>query len=716
MDQVAPNTILNSRILFIDINRNLPNGSANPNFLDAYSQATVERGFRRTDNAGIRAALAFNKDLGKWGNYTFNLSGMYTARDVDWRRYILALPLNSDPRDWHSYPLQVRYYQHGADRSYYIPTTPTTFFNRSFVAGAPGSDNTYTTSTSTIAPRWVLTNIGGQGAEQRRERNKSFIFAFAGRWFDNKLVISPGIRVGWQDTKLRWLKLAPGWGALPNDPNWDGMTINNSYWRPDAPADWKTLTWTPRNASGNPLTPTPILSNWSARPRVLVPGTRDVYVPNPLYQNTNDRFRDDYNRPAIKGQKDISTNIGVTYHLRDWVALKASYATSFLPPDVGRYLLDDTDAQSERGVAYDVAMTFSLFHDRLAVTPRYYFNRRERALTGSPAGTAINNLTDIRAWNETYPGQRNPFNYPGVNGSDYFSQYNDGYELEVAGAITRGWRLSASLGTARIVDYNRWPLTQGYIKARANEFKQVLEAAGGMIDTTQKPKNGTRTVDAAPGLAVANPAVTDAMIQAVTLIDGTKGNPQLRTNAINNYNNIWVNYDIVNTQTEALGLRRLSAKLVTDYTVQTGALKGFRYGAAIYYVDRDRAGVRGGDTIPNPNYNASLPVTSTNRPWVDDPNVDASTNIWVPRPFEITGMFGYTRRLRTGGWLNGKELQLQLNIKNILNRRAIFWQDDGVTLRPPNGDITAPNRVAVPGRVAQYERPINYEFTATLKF
>ncbi|HEX2101540.1 MAG TPA: hypothetical protein VHF69_12790, partial [Candidatus Synoicihabitans sp.] len=245
---------------------------------------------------------------------------------------------------------------------------------------------------------------------------------------------------------------------------------------------------------------------------------------------------------------------------------------------------------------------------------------------------------------------------------------------------------------------------------------QVLEAAGGMIDTSQKPMNGTRRVEAAPGLAVVNPTITDDMIRSVVRVDGTTNDPQARIGAINNYNNIWINYDNVDNQTDTLGLRRLSAKLVTDYTIQGGAFKGLRYGVAIYFVDRDRAGFRGADTIPNPNFNPNAPVSSSNRPWIDDPAVDSNTFVWVKRPFQVDGLLGYSRRLKTDGWLNGKELELQLNIRNLLNKQEVFWQDDGVTLRPPDGDITAPNRVAVPGRIAQYQRPINFELTATLRF
>jgi hypothetical protein len=711
MWDVAPSPVLDPRNLMIDINRNLPNGQANPHFLDAYGEGKLQRGFRRTENRGLRAALNYRKNLGAWGDYTFNASAMAWARDVSYRFSQYSLNLGTDPRDWHAYPLMVRYYQHDTNRPWEF-TTPTSLFDRTAVAGSGGNDTSFTATTKAIRPSWMLTNW-----EERRERNKSATFAFAGRWFDDKLILSPGVRVGSQDTYLRWARLAPGWGALPNDPNWDGNTLDDRYWRPDAPADWKTLTYTPRDANGNALTTTPLLSGWNARPRVLVPGTQDVFQPDPRYNTTTDRFRDDYNRPAVKNKHDVSTTAGLTYHAFSWAAVKLSYGTSTLPADVGRFTLNDSEAKPEKGVAYDAAITFNLFNNKLAITPRYYFNRRENVLTGSPSGDAIGRLMDVRAWNETNPNVANPYNYPKVYGSDYFAQYNDGYELEVAGSITRGWRLSASLGTARVNDYNRWPQTQAYVKSRQDEFKKVLEAAGGMIDTTQKPVNGSRTVDAAPGRAIANPTITDAMIQAVTLIDGTKGDPNLRTKAVNAYNDIWTGYDQVNTQVEGIGLKRLSAKLVTDYTIQGGLLKGLRYGVSVFYVDRDLAGYRSGDTIPNPSFDPKLAVSPTNLPYKDNPAVDNNTPIWVKRPFDVNAIFGYSRRLHGwGGRLDGKEIEFQLTINNVLSGHRIYYQDDGVTLRPPNGDVTAPNRVAVPGRIAGYQRPMNFELTTTLHF
>ena len=714
LDTVAPSSNLGFRNLFIDLNRNLPNGSANPHFLDAYGESDMGMRQRGISNYGVRAALAYMKDFGKWGHYTFNLSVMGTGRDVEYRERYLALNSASDPRDWHwsGYRVRFRYYQHDSARPGF-GVSPTSL--RQVTSTNPAnSDTVYTSSTVAIKPTPVLTYW-----EDRKERNQSAVFAFAGRWFDNKLIVSPGVRFGRQKTSVRLPITSYGWGSLPNDPSWDGNTLTDAYWRPDAPTDWRTLTFTPRNNAGVALSPTPIRSLWRGRPLVAgYAGSRDLLVPSPLY-GPNDRFMSDFN-PLPADNTDVNTTIGATYHIKDWVALKLSYGTSFLPADVFRYEMNTdgalNDAKSEIGSAYDVALTFNLFDGKLAVTPRYYFNRKENMLRTSPIEGAVNTLILSRAWNDPYNERGNPFGYSELRQGDYISNYNDGYELEVAGNITRGWRLSASVGTARINEYDRWPLSPAYVQFRKDEFRQVLEAAGGMLDTTRKPMNGSRSVDAAPGLAIANPAITDAMIQGVVLIDGSNARTDTRTNAVNAYNNIWIQYDNIQNQVEGVGLDRLTAKLVTDYTIQEGRLKGLRYGIAAFFVDRDLAGYRGGDTIANPNFNSALPVTSSNRPWIDDPNVDYNTPIWVKRPFQIDALFGYTRRIRGFGRLDGTEVEFQLNVKNILNGSEVYYQDDGVTLRAPDGDITKPNRVAVPGRIASYQRPINYEFTTTFKF
>lgn len=689
---------LGLRTAFIDLNRSLPNGQTNPHFLDPYSQTDMTYNKRVMDNYGLKANLAWIKDLGKWGNYTFNVSAALSGREVDYSRYTLTTSLAADPREWQSgaQRIRVRYYWNDNVRPW-SEVNPTSLFNR--VPATNG--NSYTTSTTTIKPRWGIFEWS-----DRKEKTKSVILAFAARYFDNKLIISPGIRIDRQRTYVR--NMPTNWGFLPNDPNWDGITIDNRYWRPDAPKDWMTLSYIPKNADGTPRTaqPVPAFGN-----RPTIGGTNGVDTANPLY--TNDRFRGDYNAPAIE-QTIVMKNIGATYHIFRWLSAKANYGEGYKPLDPARFLLDGTNAKPETGLAYEGGLTFSLFNDRLSITPRYYFNRKENRLGDPPAGGnngAINSLIRRRAWNDPNPDGRNNLGYGEILGGDYFATKNNGTEVEINGRITRGWRVMANFGTGQLIDYDRWKNTRAYIDSRKGEFLDVLKAAGGALDTTQKPYNAGHAVDAAPGLAIPDPAVTDAMINTA---GGSLGN---RTGAINNYNDIWVQYDNIGLLADTIGIKRMSMKFFTDYSIQTGKFKGLRFGLGWQYVDKDLAGYRSGDTIVNPSFNASLPISATNRQWMDDPNVDLNTPIWVKRPSEWTGTIGYTRRLHSHSrLLDGKEIEVQLTIRNLTNKQEVYYQDDGVTLRPPNGDITQPNRVAVPGRIASFQRPINYELMTSLKF
>ena len=192
--------------------------------------------------------------------------------------------------------------------------------------------------------------------------------------------------------------------------------------------------------------------------------------------------------------------------------------------------------------------------------------------------------------------------------------------------------------------------------------------------------------------------------------------PAEQQNAVNDYNNFWVQYDLISTLKDTIGIKRMTAKIFTDYTIQEGRLRGLRFGLGANYVDHVVAGYRSGDTVANPSFNSTLPVTSTNRPWMDDSAVDANTPVWIDQPFEVTGTLGYTWRIKSGPRiLRGKELQFHLIVRNLMNWQKVINQDEGVALRPPNGDFSQPYRVAVPSRIGQFQRPINFEFTTTLK-
>jgi hypothetical protein len=688
-------TYLGLRTAFIDINKTLPNGAPNPHFLDPYSQVDMARNRRNMDNYGLKASLAYVKNLGKWGDYTFNLSAALTGREVDYTQETYTTALAADPREWMNgnQRIRVRYYWNSNERPW-SDAAPTSAFDRVRLPGG----NSYTTSTTTIKPRWVLSDWS-----DRKESTKSFIFAFAGRYFDNKLIFSPGIRVDQQ--KAAFFGRLSNNGFMPNDPNWDGRTLDSRYFRPDAPADWFTLTYIPKNADGTPRSSVPVPATGS---RPTINGVNGVDIAQPQY--ANDRFRNDYNVPRTK-QVVVLKNVGLTYHALPWLAAKANYSSGYKPGDLGRYFLDGSEARNEAGLAYEGALTFSFFKDRLAITPRYYFNKKVDRLGNADAVGQFNSLMSRKPWNDPNPDSRNSFGYTNILGGDYFSTKNTGRELEINGRITRGWRVMANYGTGKLIDYDRWKNTKAFLLPLKNNMSDVLKAAGGAIDTTQHQINAGHSVTDSPGLAIADPAISDAMITAAG------GNPTIRTNAVNDYNNIWTQFDNIGLLVPSLAINRMTFKIVTDYTIQTGRFKALRAGLSWQYVDNDTAGFRSGDTIANPAFNPALPVTASNRPWMDDPAVDVNTPIFAKRPSEVNATFGYTYRMHSG-WkiLDGKEIEFQLLIRNVLNTKNVYYQDDGVALRPPGGDLSLPYRTAYPTRPALYQRPINVEFTTILKF
>ena len=675
------NNINGFRTTNIDINQNLPDGSPNPNFLDPYGEGQERIKHFYLNNGQIRGALGYIKDFGKWGNYTFNLSGSRIERVSKGRQGVASVALAADPREWQGQAISIRNYWDAADRTF-LPASglPTKFFNR--IASTDG--NSFTTSTTTQNTHYVLNSW-----DDATQITNSSIFALAGRWFGGRLVGTAGVR---DDGYRNDVRTALRTGSLPVNPNWDGSTLDDRYWRATAPADWATLTYFPKNADGTPASKVPI----KATTRPTIGGSNGVNAPNPLY--ANDRFQDDYNNPTRKG-KGLSETYGVVYHFLSWASLKLNYGSNYAIRAAGTYDLSGADAKPETGVAYEGALTFSLFGGRLDVTPRYYWNRKENRLGDPPTTSPTNSLLSLHDATDTSPSARNLLGFPNVPGQDYFATLNTGYEVEFSGRITRGWRLSGSLGTALAKDYDRWKNAQDYVLQHANDYLQVLQHAGGRLDTTQK----SPSAPSAPGVAVINSSVIAAF-------------PTDQQNAVINYNNIWIAYDSIPLLADTVGVKKLTWKVLTDYTVQEGKLRGLRMGIAANFVDRNLAGYRSADTIANPNFDKTKPLSAANLPYMDDPSVNLNTPIWFKQPFEFTGTFGYTMKLKSG-WaiLQGKELAFNLIIRNLFNWQKITRQDTGLALRPPNGDLSLPYRVAVPSRIGSFETPINFELTTTLK-
>jgi outer membrane receptor for ferric coprogen and ferric-rhodotorulic acid len=658
------------RTVRIDINQLLPNGATNPHFLQTYGDAPLAYTLRNFLNRGVRGNAAYKFNAGRWGDYTFNLNLSSSLRTTENRTRRFSLANLPDKRMWQSTATQVNIRQYWVNpaRPYGDAGVPTTLSQNVFAT----DNNSYTTSTQTITPRWVMS-----AWNDTDEKFDNAVLAMSAKYFGGKLVLLGATRYDRYSSKLYSQQ---EFGDLPAD--WDATTL---LYKPEAPADWAKLTYIPRNATTGVATsarPVPAVT----RPRQNAPGVvtnNGVQIYNPFF--ANDRFRNDYSPPVNEGS-GLTGTYGFVYHARKYVSVVANYSTSYIPPPTNAFTLDNELAEPLTGMGYDGGLRFNFFNGRLTVNTNYFFNREDHQRIASPATASINGLLARNAANDASIDGRNIQGIPDIFGTDYQSSKTSGVELEIVGTLARGWRMMFNLGTARVFTYNRYPLSRVIVPENTAAYRQVLEDAGGRLDTTQRP-NG------APGLASINPAVTAALANE-------------QSNAVIDYNNIWANYALIQGDVPSMGQDRTAINVFSDYTVQTGRLKGVRFGLGAQYAGRYFVGTRSGDSIVNP----ANPATA-----IDDPTVDQTTRVNARRPVIVQATLGYSIRLKGGKRWDGKELSFRLLVKNLLNNQMIIYNDANVALRPPNGDYSKPNRVAVLGFANLYTEPTSFLFTTTLK-
>ena len=108
------------RTIRIDINQTLPDGTANKNFLQPYGDTMLGFSQRNYLNKSIRGNVASRQNLGKWGDYTFNLNLASNARttEVRFKRYSVAQA--PDPRMWQAtgQTVFIRQYLNQSSRPY----------------------------------------------------------------------------------------------------------------------------------------------------------------------------------------------------------------------------------------------------------------------------------------------------------------------------------------------------------------------------------------------------------------------------------------------------------------------------------------------------------------------------------------------------------------------------------------------------------------------
>ncbi len=703
------------RYAYIDVNELLPNGSPNPHLGDVYSDdTTIAHRKYGIKNAGVRPSLNYLLDLKKWGYYTFNLGAAFTERTITDRQYLASLANVVDAREWAGPATTLKVREYWADPI--MPTSVSELGTLSYFNNTFNSNNTLaSSSTTTVTPRFTL-----NGGSDYHEESKGFAFATSGRYFhsdklaDDHLVVTVGIGLNNLQT---YRKDMMNRSDLTSD--WDG---NQMIFKPDAPSDWKQLTYVTKNAAGVATSTTPILA--VTRPRTSAALDAIGGLTPGLSQYANDRFRDDYNLPKRnETTKNFST--GFVYRPFNWIDGKVNYANSFVPPTVGVLDLDGLPAKVVQAYGYDARIGFTPFGDRFVLNSGWFYNYSRNNRAASPIESQVNGLYATRDYTDFNPGNGNSLGLPSLvhnTNFDYLTNISTGYEFEAVGRIMPGLEITGSYARFRTKSLDLYTQTPGYVAEHKADFVNLLQRAGGTLD--------------ANGFAIPNTSL------------GITDSNQLanQNNAINNYNTLWTNYQnaIVNKVGQGIyGPWGQTFNTFIRYQVQRGMLRGLRVGlgatwkSEVYLNGTSHAN----DVVANPNYdktkafntnagiigpdgrytfkNSDGSATNYNAPWVPDPTVNQLlTTVNQAKSPSLTNVIlqlGYVQRIQTGGWFGGKEITYNLVINNLMNRQRI--ERVNYAERAPGADYLGNQntRVAMPGTFAGYQQPLSLDFTVSLK-
>ncbi|PTX92344.1 hypothetical protein [Opitutus sp. ER46] len=658
----------------IDINRNLPDGTANPYFLQPYGDASARISERYTSSRMARFNLGWKHDFGRWGDYHLVLNTYINTTEVKDRGLWMTTAEVPDARVWANSVLQIYYreYWNATARPYNeISDLPATLSRNAY-----GTGNVLTgTQEAALKPRWSL---GSWGETKRTNSVLSLPVKGLYSVFGRRLALTAVPRFDRYDSRVRQ---SPDFGDLPAD--WDGTTLS---FKPDAPSDWYDLTYVTRNASGNPTVTTPLRAVTRPRTSTAVASVGNtnlnLNLRNPLY--ANDRFRNDFNPPPNKGNK-FTGSYGAVLEVLPWVDIGANWASTYSVPPTDTFTINNELVTARVGWGTDGFIRLRTRDDRFFIKLNAYYNVADHARITSSVVQQANTLLAQQPAANSVTGDRNVRGIQDFATNDYASQWNKGFEVEVTGKPIRGLRVTLNGGSSKQGSFDQYELTAAWLGEWEPALRDVLTDAGGML-------TGGTQASGAPGLAVANPAVTP--------LNGTA-----RTNAVNAYNNMWAQYSGV-VAPARLGRQNivtyLRGNVYADYTVQGGLFKALRLGLGVQWRGGRRgnvAGTRVGQSIVN----AAGVV-------VDDPTVDNYNNVYIEQPLNTVATIGYHTKLFR------RDVDFQLNIRNLLNEQAIVYQDSGITLRAPGGDLSVPYRVATASRIADYQQPISFLFTTKVSF
>ncbi len=637
---------------FIDINRLLPDGAANPNFLQPYNEfSRPERQKVQTTNRALRLAAAYRRST-RWFDLRANLIGAHENQELFRSREYFMLPVDPDPRAWglvtstRTQTLRYRYYWNQREREI------TEMKAITLLDPIAGTSRPYN-------PLWVLGSDRNDATVLSDATTRYYQAAANLSFFQKRLIVLGAFRTDRVDRSQR-LFLRP----LDHPADFGVITRERFIYRPDAPADYFKLTYVPRNAAGvatGPAQPAP-----ATRPRDATTGVA-------LPQYARDRFQDDFNPPPTRTLKP-TRSFGGIYNVGRGLSLWANFAQTFNPTDFSRTTIDyGTPPPSvSEGKDYGVRLSFG---PRLYLTLSRYESEEQDASISQPSG--FSNLQTIINTNVLGDTSSDGRNRRGIGDlpiawNDTLDRKSRGYELEVVANLTPQWRLTLNYGLAHAAQTDAYRQTRAWVDAQSATFVRILDDAGIVVG----PDNIARADPARP-----NP-FNDA------------------TNALNAWNSLQASRANWVSGTQLLNrLTKYTANFYSDYRLTRGRLNGLRLGYGMQFRGPQVIGYRGADTIVNP----ANPTTA-----IDDPRVDAYTVVWQRAYFLGTATIGYPVRLP-----GRQRADLNLSITNLFNYDRPLYNTIG--LRAANGDISSPARVSYP-RYFSYVTPRSFRLSATTTF
>lgn len=665
--------------LYLDINRTLPNGAANPNFLHPYTEFMEYRNLRNDKQENFRAQAVYSRDF-SFGRLQF--SGMVGSNKDKGkaRARTLLLPLTNarlgtgagvaysglDARTWvdneeySEFGVYTRFYLDQQNRNYPdTSTAPVTLVNP------------VTSQTETVTPQWMY--------DTRREDNnrnslrKYNFFQTAGNFdlFKNRLVLIGAFR---RDFTTIADKRVISPGDMP--AGWDGTSL---IFRQDAPADYFDLMYYPKDAAGNITGPAQIAD---VRPRTRV---NSVNVALPQY--ANDRFRDDYDSPALDPIVNTFT-LGGVVNVTRWFGVYANVSQTF-SLTTPQQKVDGTLCPPTSSRGKDYGIRFTLPNGRLAMSLGAYDSYQAKAPVNMDFNfkNDYNAIYDAPPIGDLSPGARNIRNVGRLPNNVYstITRETKGYEADITANLTPSWRLVLNAGYVDAMQSDQYPDVIRYFATQDAIARQILADAGVVINANNDASIRPDLNDPAKiNLARVGAAVTGwNHLQDVFIPNTVSIKPQPIIG-----NSEWV------------------GNIATDYRFRSGLLNGLRVGGGLNYRGSMVLGYRGSDTIVDPNDPTKA---------IDDPTVDASTPVKAPAYIKGVASLSYTFKLR-----HGRTLQLDLNIDNLFDyskpiRSIAFGGQSATYLRPRDGNISSPARTTVPGMFS-YMTPRSYMLSAKLSF